>query len=342
MGIIFDTSTSKKSHMSKYLFIIITGIFFIVTSCNNENNTVLRPSVTGKAGEVLVVMDKQLWESEAGDSLKKILLQEYPGLPVAEPLFDVINIPPQAFTDMFKTHRNVIMIETGEKQKNGINITKDVWAETQLLISISAKNTNEIIKIINQNKDKIISVIENTELGRISDNYKKYPERETIEILKQKHNISLVIPAGYSLDREAGNFLWIAHETPRISQGILIYYYNYSDTNTFTSDYLIGKRDYFLKKYVPGPSEGSYMTTGLEVYPLFDELSLNGEYATRLRGLWEVENDFMGGPFISITTLDKKRNRVITAEGFVYAPQFNKRNYMRQLEAILYTLKIVD
>jgi len=39
---------------------------------------------------------------------------------------------------------------------------------------------------------------------------------------------------------------------------------------------------------------------------------------------------------------DKKRNRIITVEGFVFAPRYDKHNYIRKLEAILYSLKIVD
>ncbi len=50
----------------------------------------------------------------------------------------------------------------------------------------------------------------------------------------------------------------------------------------------------------------------------------------------------MGGPFISLSTFDKERNRIVTVEGFVYAPKFDKRNYLRQVEAILYTLDFVN
>jgi len=95
-----------------------------------------------------------------------------------------------------------------------------------------------------------------------------------------------------------------------------------------------------LKKYVGGENPGSYMSTELQVLPTFRSFKLNGTYTAELRGLWKVEGDFMGGPFISISQLDESKNRVVTVEGFVYAPKYNKRNYVRQLEAILYSLKL--
>ncbi len=48
----------------------------------------------------------------------------------------------------------------------------------------------------------------------------------------------------------------------------------------------------------------------------------------------------MGGPFVSHTRLDEKNHRVVVAEGFVYAPETDKRNFMRRIEAALFTLRL--
>jgi hypothetical protein len=50
--------------------------------------------------------------------------------------------------------------------------------------------------------------------------------------------------------------------------------------------------------------------------------------------------DMMGGPFVSHARLDEANQRVIVVEGFVYAPEKDKRNIIRQVEASLYTLKL--
>jgi hypothetical protein len=77
-------------------------------------------------------------------------------------------------------------------------------------------------------------------------------------------------------------------------------------------------------------------------YPVIrNEMAKNGEFLVELRGLWRLENAFMGGPFLSHTILDEKNNRIVTIEGFVYAPSLDKRNYVRELEAILQTFEVV-
>ena len=61
-----------------------------------------------------------------------------------------------------------------------------------------------------------------------------------------------------------------------------------------------------------------------------------------MRGLWKMVGDLMGGPFVSIARVDEANGRIVVAEGFVYAPETKKRNFIRKLEAALYTLRLSD
>ena len=84
------------------------------------------------------------------------------------------------------------------------------------------------------------------------------------------------------------------------------------------------------------------MTTEKRFTPSYEAISKNGEYCGVVRGLWEMEGDMMGGPFVSHALLDKKKGRVIVAESFVYAPESKKANLIRRMEAALFTLRFVD
>jgi hypothetical protein len=55
--------------------------------------------------------------------------------------------------------------------------------------------------------------------------------------------------------------------------------------------------------------------------------------------LWRVEGDFMGGPFVNITFVDEKTSRLVILDGFVYAPKYDKRDYLRQVEALMHSVK---
>jgi hypothetical protein len=55
-----------------------------------------------------------------------------------------------------------------------------------------------------------------------------------------------------------------------------------------------------------------------------------------------VQNDFMGGPFVMLAELDAFRQRVVVADGYVYAPSKDKRNFIRQVEAMIYSMRFND
>ena len=324
--------------------VLISNIVFIL-SCKDDNksNKVFLPNVTGKANEVILVIESYLWQSELGDTLKKVFQKAEIALPQPEPMFDLINITPSAFTKLFKPHRNIVIVDISSKYSEpNISVKKDVFAKPQIVINLTSPDKGKLATYISENKDKLRSIFLDIERNRIINYYKKYEEKTIRDKLADKHNIGLFIPKGYSLDVDKKNFIWIAHETPDVKQNIFIYYYNYTDKETFTPKYLIKKRNEFLKKNVPGPVEGSYVTTEMAIPPYFIEVNYKGRYFAQLRGLWKTHNYFMGGPFISFTTLDEKNNRVITIEGFVYAPRMNKRDYLRQLEGILYTFFIPE
>ena len=61
-------------------------------------------------------------------------------------------------------------------------------------------------------------------------------------------------------------------------------------------------------------------------------------YAIECRGMWNVEGDFMAGPFVNLSILDEKNQRIICVDGYVYAPNDEKRDYMFQVEAIMHSL----
>ncbi len=341
-GEISETRNKKRIITGSKIY-LLSILIFILIACNTDNSG-LMPNVTGKAGEVVVVMEKQLWDGEAGNALTEILSAEVPSLPQGEPMFDLVNIPRAAFSDIFQTHRNLIITSVSKKYKKPkITVRKNVYAKPQIVIQIEASSNKQLASVITGKGTAILDKILEKERNRIITNYRKYEEPEISTKLRKYHNLSLTIPRGYSYDLDTSNFVWIAHETNDIIQGIFVYYYSYTDTSLFDKENLISKRDEILRKYVPGPVEGSYMTTEKNLPVNYTEFMLNDNYTSRLDGLWKLDGPaFMGGPFISISTVDELRNRIVTAEGFVFAPKLDKRNYLRQVEAILYTLRMVE
>lgn len=328
---------------TKWLFLVAMFATTVLTSCNNNKvREKMLPEISGAAGEVVLIIEDDVWKSSV-DTILNILCEDVPGLPQSEPMFDLVHIPNSAFTEIFQRHRNIVMCKIMPDSTPSITVAHDIWAKPQTIIKINASSATEFDNIICQNRDKLVGVLLKAEQDRIIRNYSTFPDRGVQSRLEKSCGINMTIPKGYTYDMDTNNFVWISHETPEISQGIFVYYYDYTDTLAFTRDRLIDMRNQMTRKYVGGPSENSHMTTVMfEDVTTFRSYSLHGIYTAELRGLWETKGDFMGGPFVSISQYDEKRNRIVTVDGYVYAGKKDKRNYMRQVEAILSTMKFVD
>ncbi|HYQ56244.1 MAG TPA: DUF4837 family protein [Draconibacterium sp.] len=321
------------------VFLLLIAAIF--AGCDSDS-TVMYKNITGKAGELVVVISKDSWDGKTGEILRETLAQPHVGLPQEEPLFDLINVPHEAFKDIFRSTRNIVRISISENvDTSGISFTDDVWAYPQATVQINAKDADEFVKIFKENEDKVLSYFVQAEKERITMNYNKIYEKAVYNTLDQEFGVTMKVPPGFRIMEKKKDFLWVQYDTPEIFQGIVIYTYPYVSDSAFTVNYQLPIRDSLLKKYVPGELEGSYMTTEKRYMDqIFHVMKFNGNYSSEMRGLWRVENDFMGGPYVALSVLDLANQRVINAYGFVYAPSKDKRNLLRQVEAMIYSLKL--
>ena len=82
------------------------------------------------------------------------------------------------------------------------------------------------------------------------------------------------------------------------------------------------------------------MTTATSYTPDYRTMEVDGIFRAELRGLWEMTNDMMGGPFVMQAFVNENTGMVVIVEAYVYAPEMNKRNLMRGLEATFYTISM--
>ena len=328
--------------MKKYtrivLLIILTASLF---SCRNALMD-FRPVATGNAGEILVVLNNDIWNTEPGDSLKAIFHQYCPHFPMEEYLFDLVQIPQEQFIELNKRHRNVIYpIISKDVSNAAITITMDKYAKNQMYVKIAAPDQASFIKLLDENRSNLVALFIKADRDRWLFYYEKYQIKGIREAIEEKHHVSFVVPKSYSLDVNTDDFVWISFENHSASIGLIVYHYPFTDTNTFTLDYLIKKRNEVLKANIPGERAGSYMTTETKWdTPTYQAITHKGNYTAYIRGMWKMHGDFMGGPFVSYTKADTIRKQIITVEGFVYNPNQEMRNEIRKLETILYTMEI--
>jgi hypothetical protein len=329
--------------MKRFLTLIALAAALAVSCKNSGSNAALLPNVSGKAGEVLVVLDKADWEGNLGNEIRSSLGAFTPYLPQNEPLFTMVNIIPSGFSTMFKVHRNILYFNINPQiEKAGILYKDNVWAYPQCVMQISAVNSDSAMTIFKKNSSLIISNLEQAERDRIIANTMKYEEKTLAPQVAALVGGELHFPDGYKLKKKTADFLWIADEKQYTNQGVFVYKYPAAASDNFTEQNIIAKRNEVLKANVPGMFDNTYMTTSTYVTPAITFLKYKGIQFAEARGFWEVYNDYMGGPFVSHSFYSRDGKDIIVLEAFVYAPKFDKRQYLRQVEALLYSFQWVD
>jgi hypothetical protein len=324
----------------KNLFFLFIPLL-LLTACDT---TSLKPTITGSAFEILVVVDEPIAASEAGKNLFGILNQDMYGLPQAEPLFKISRTPHSGFTSILRPARNIIVLEVSDNySRTRIATQHDVWAAPQAVLKITSNSKEAAQQAIDKYQHDIIEFFVKAERDRTIAYQKRYADKEAMKKVEDKFGFSMVLPKGMNRFKEEENFLWISNASDEVRQNIVIYSYPYTSKETFTRENLLAKRDSVMLLWIPGPTEDSYMATEYRVEPpVLNEISINDQYAAELRGMWRVQGDLMGGPFVNITRLDEKNQRIVTVEAFIYAPTRNKRNTIRQVEALLHTVEFSE
>jgi len=319
------------------ILLVISVVLLSLLSCNNKDNTIILSKSTTSINHLTIVIDNDLWKGTVGDSLREIIAAPVLGLPQEENQFSVTQIPPKTFGRIFKTSRNLLFI--GVENNEGYVVKKNIYASPQIAMTIIGKDKTSLIEEINTHKKEIISVFKDGDLKLSQRRFRR--DRWNIDSIKtlNKLGVKLTIPDKYALVDDTGDFLWFRQNISKGSMNIIAYQMPLTEIDSVVNN-IVAVRDTIGKKYIPGSSEGMYMITEAAYTPFTKETQLSGKPSFETRGKWEVKNDFMAGPFLNYTIVDKANNRLLVVEGFTYAPSINKRDYMFELEAILKTLKI--
>jgi hypothetical protein len=316
---------------------ILTG------SCKPQDGKGDFNNAGGKPYEIVVSADQQLWNGEAGDTLRAILLEPVPMFNQVEPHFDLSRVNPGALKDLILRHRNILIVQVGPQFGEPSSVARyDVYARPQLIVTLTAPDDNSMVRYLSDNRRELLQLFEITERDRAVENNRRYGEKGIDKEIRTLFGIEMNIPRGFSVKGRSGDdFLWVGNDVRTATQGLVLYSYPYAGAEDFQKEHLIARRNEFTGR-IPGPSEGSFMATEDYIEPEVEYIRIDGRLWARTSGFWYVENDYMGGPFVNYATVDRASGRVLAADCFVYSPKDPKRNLMRQLEHIVYTVKFPD
>lgn len=328
----------KKIFMMSILALVAAG-FLPGCDALNKLSDAKRNSSQGAPYEVVVVCTQPQWEGALGDTLRTILRAQDPYLNSAEPLFSLFQVTPRHLTKIVSDHRNRIDVEINpEFGEASADVQYDVASSPQIVVTLKAPSEQELTAYLSENRESLVQLLEKTERDRDIAYARTYNEKFVGEQIEKTFGVRMTVPKGYVLAKQTPDFMWMRYEYPSASKGFLLYSYPYTGKMSLSEGEVQAMRLKFAAE-VPGPSAGSYMTTSSAFPPQYRLVKIGDRTWAELRGFWDVENDFMGGPFVSYSTLDEASGRVLTIDGYVYSPRLDKRNFMREVEHLVYLIE---
>jgi len=324
------------------IFLVLILSVTFLSSCDSNSRSNLPRSI-GNTSEVLVVLQNdQQWDNLVGQSIKNQLAQEQYGLSQYEPIFDLAHITVNNFSEMFKKHRNILIVSIDKNvSATKVETFEDSWSAPQRIIRVVSPSISSFSEDFGNYAEGIINDYNSAERSRILSVFRPSSKNEVLNKVRTAFNLDITIPQGFYVAKTQPGFMWIRKEVTDYSQGIIIISEPYKDKEQFSLSSIMARTNRELKQYIPGESEGTYMVIDSEFVPpvIKQTEDFAAEYTIEMRGVWSVKHDFMGGPFISYTFVDSRNNQIITIYGYVYHPNKKKRNLLRQIEAIIYSVK---
>ena len=324
-------------------YIAVAFLAMCAISCNQQKSRkALLPNISGKPGEVIVVINKGDWEGSMGNVLRDSLACDFPFLPQREPMFDLVNVAPSGFTSMFQLHRNILIVNIStDVTEPGMLYKNDVWAAPQCVIRLNAPTEETAVELYKENSMKIKAVIEQAERARVIANTKRYEELALAPVVTAMAGGSPHFPSGYKLKKSTDDFIWITYSTQFTEQSILVYKYPVVEgQNMMSPENNVKAQGEMMMKNVPGMFENTYMIISPVIAPSVQYKKYGVHEFAELRGLWEVHNDYMGGPFVTHAFYSPDGKNIIMLQAFVYSPKYDKKIYLKQIESVLYSFEL--
>tara|TARA_B110000046_G_scaffold186013_1_gene231356 strand:- start:9044 stop:10027 length:984 start_codon:yes stop_codon:yes gene_type:complete len=325
----------------KKIFSILT-ITFLLSSCIGTDKKILRQSI-GKINKVMVVAKISDWTGDVGSEVRNSFGELMVGLPQPEHILSVSQVAPNGFSSMMKASRNILIIT--ETEKEGFTVKKNIYAQPQTIVYVQAKDDESIIKLLQKHKNEIRNIFIESDIQFTQRIFNKDKVDNSQYKTLGNLGVTFTIPKKFRTVDDTGEFLWLRNHlmsgiAKTGSNNILVYSIPLNDESKI-ADKIIAVRDSIGKKFIPGSDpETMHMITEEAYTPFTFDATIDGKKAYETRGKWEVKNDFMAGPFLNYTVIDKKNNRLIVFEGFTYAPSVSKRAFVFELEAIAKSMKI--
>lgn len=330
--------------MKKYGVFMVCLMAMVLGSCSSSSTKKGRStsSSIGQPSEVLLVLDKEVMGSDLKDTLKALLECDMPGLNQSEPFFRVSRVPNSIYKgEMLKMHSKLLVQIDRKLEDCEVKLAYDVDAKPQIQMLLTAPTVENLRGYLAVNADRLRRILYDYQLSMQQPYLRKHYSKPLREAVKAM-GYDALFPEEISYVKKGKNCVWGSSRTSEKQLNVVFYHYPSDGSELADIHRMAQVRDSVMQVNIPGSRPDQWMETVWEQDEPVAQLGLyqhEGETVTEIRGLWQMRNGAMGGPFVDYCWYDPDRHEVVVAEGFVFSPSTEKRDLVRRVEAGIRTIK---
>ncbi len=300
------------------------------------------PLSKGGASELLLVADKAVWQSDLADSLERITKGDVPGLMQHEDYYRTVRVFSEHLKRRYTTMHSKLYVRLNAKLKAPrMGVAHNVSAAPQIEVLVEAPDIASLRRFLASQAENIRDTIDEFQLEMRIAELRRRHSRKAMEGLRSHLGFVMYAPVGIVVSKCGKDFYWTGSNLNEKDQNVVVYTFPWADAGMPSMDVCMQKRDSVMKDNIPGSRPDQWMETVRNGSVPIAEGRLRRTAAGEVRetrGLWQMRNGALGGPFVSMARIDTVADRVVVAEGFVYSPGTDKRELVRELEAAIRTL----
>ncbi|MEQ9105221.1 MAG: DUF4837 family protein [Rhodothermales bacterium] len=368
-------TTGRRSFLDTVRFpgfrpLLLALLLVTMTGCEALD---YRPYAVGREGEVVVVIDSTRWEGPVGEAIRRNIAPYLGTLPAPEREFNVrrVSLTSQRLLDGVQAQKNVIFVspisdDTPESRfmrarldsasveavlagQSAVIPRRDLWRQQQQVVYVVAGSDDELIRVLDERGDDIRYQFNTITRERLTeDMFEKGRQFAMEDTLLANHGFTLNMQHDYFVGIDTTNFIWLRRVVSSESwRSLFVYYVDDFDPTNLTPEWIQQARDRLTETYIRGTMDG-FVTTDYRRELTSENIDFKGRFAYETRGLWHmmgrqpdgslVEHG-MGGAFVNYTLYDEESGRLYMIDGMIFAPGFDKREFLRQMEVIAWTFR---
>lgn len=351
--------------------LLLVGIALLAGCEKFDRALTGNPPAQGPVPEIVVVADSQTYAGPVGDALREVFSTPLGTLPNRQGAFKIRRMDPNSrLVDRVRSLRLIIYAAPLDEQSRvgeyvrsqfdpaaqaairagqgrGIYVRPDVWANGQLVTTMTAGSDSSLAREIIQRGPELIrryNVLARE--ATAADIFGQYRQTDLEEEMLDRLGLGVKVQYDYvkaqdttaTVDGRTGEFMRYRRVLTDTWRDYFLFVQD-GVTEVPDNDALDSLTDGLLEQFALGTNDGSFV----QMDPLRpvsrDTVTIDGQLAREKRGLWYMTEDLMGGSYVRYAlVLDGK---LVLFYGMTFAPDraLDKREFLRQLEATAFTLR---